>query len=288
MKNSLHPEKSNQGLFRIKKIDPFGSLIEACQPDQEIRELDPQVFKEIYQRDQLLLFRGFKTLEQPESFLEFCESWGQVHIWPFGKILDIVEHPNPKDHIFDNSFVPLHWDGMFAPTVPEYQIFQCVNTSSEQDGGQTVFSNTLLALNLASKEQKESWAQVKGTYLREIAILRRKAVSPLIEKHPHRDFSVIRYSEDTSLKKERLVNPVKTRFSGLENAELKKIQEEISQVLYDSRCLLVHFWKKGDILIADNLTLLHGRNPFKSQSQRHLRRVSVLGDLPVKNKNLVY
>lgn len=177
---------------------------------------------------------------------------------------------------------------MFAPTVPEYQIFHCINPSSEHEGGQTVFSNTRLALDFVPQQKKETWAKVKGTYLRKVALFHRKAVSPLVEKHPYRDYSVIRYSEDRKSKTERLINPVRCKLSGLNTEELNKIQTEITAALYDPRCLLSHCWQKGDTLIADNLTLLHGRTSFTSRSQRHLRRISVIGHHHVKNKNLVY
>jgi alpha-ketoglutarate-dependent taurine dioxygenase len=273
---------------RFSKIDPFGSLIEAGSHDDDVRELDVDTLKEIYRRDQLLLLRGFKSLEGAEDFLEFCESWGPVHVWPFGKVLEIVEHPNPLDHIFDHSFVPLHWDGMFAPQIPEYQIFQCVSASSPGQGGQTNFSNTKLALELATDEQRESWSKVVGTYLRKIAIIDRKAVSPIVDKHPYRDFSVMRYYEDPSLRNERFINPTEVELSGLELEELKRVRCEITEMLYDRRCLFSHSWKPGDILIADNLSLLHGRESFAGKSPRHLRRISVSGHSHIKNKNLVY
>lgn len=48
-------------------------------------------------------------------------------MWPFGAVLDVKEHADTKDHIFDNSYVPLHWDGMYKPTIPEFQLFHCVS-----------------------------------------------------------------------------------------------------------------------------------------------------------------
>jgi len=39
---------------------------------------------------------------------------------------------------------------------------------------------------------------------------------------------------------------------------------------------LAHHWRTGDIVIADNHALLHGRRAFKQDAKRHLRRVNIL------------
>jgi len=107
----------------------------------------------------------------------------------------LIEQDNPEDHIFDYSYVPLHWDDMYRPQVPEYQIFHCVKAPLSGQGGRTTFSNTILALKHASSELKEIWDKVTGIYKRKMEFYNSKTVSPIIAKHPHRDFSVIRYNE---------------------------------------------------------------------------------------------
>lgn len=34
-----------------------------------------------------------------------------------------------SDHIVDNSYVPLHWDSIYKPSIPELQIFYCLSLS---------------------------------------------------------------------------------------------------------------------------------------------------------------
>ena len=84
---------------------------------------------------------------------------------------------------------------MYRPQVPEYQIFHCVKAPLSGQGGRTTFSNTILALKHASSELKEIWDKVTGIYKRKMEFYNSKTVSPIIAKHPHRDFSVIRYNE---------------------------------------------------------------------------------------------
>jgi alpha-ketoglutarate-dependent taurine dioxygenase len=37
-----------------------------------------------------------------------------------------------------------------------------------------------------------------------------------------------------------------------------------------------HAWQAGDIVIADNFSLIHGRNAFTAPTNRHLQRVEVI------------
>ena len=89
--------------------------------------IDVAMLKELLWEERLLVLRGFRTFDDAEGFAGYCERWGEISVWPFGKVLELVERNNPEDHIFDNNYVPLHWDGMYRPQVPEFQIFHCLS-----------------------------------------------------------------------------------------------------------------------------------------------------------------
>src|SRR5262245_29704171 len=109
--------------YKTKRLEPFGMLFEANGADVDVRSIDTEELRANFQRENFLVLRGFKTFQNAEEFSAWCERFGQISIWPFGKVLELVERNNPEDHIFDNNYVPLHWDGMYRPQVPEYQIF---------------------------------------------------------------------------------------------------------------------------------------------------------------------
>src|SRR5690348_10792984 len=111
---------------KTTRIDPFGLLLEPNRPDDDLRDLDVDMLRDLLWRERLIVLRGFRTFDGSEAFSEYCERWGEISVWPFGKVLELVEHNNPEDHIFDNNYVPLHWDGMYRPQVPEFQFFHCV------------------------------------------------------------------------------------------------------------------------------------------------------------------
>lgn len=272
--------------LRTAALGSFGALVEPERPDQDIHAVDVDALREFVLREQLIVLRGFRSFDSSDALADFCERWGEVSVWPFGKVLDLVEQDNPTDHIFDSSYIPLHWDGMYRPQVPEYQVFHCVKAPLPGDGGRTTFSNTRLALDHASPESRNLWSKVVGIYRRNMAFYSSETVSPIITRHPHRGFTVIRYNEPPAAEEGPFVNPPDLEFTGLADAEYDRFHRDLRKALYAPSSLYAHEWQQGDVVIADNFSLLHGRERFSPKAPRHLRRAHVLSDPPLENPGL--
>ncbi|WP_152021956.1 TauD/TfdA dioxygenase family protein [Candidatus Uabimicrobium amorphum] len=270
--------------YRITHLKPFGVLLEPWDENVSINDLDIEGARKLFGEEHLVLLRGFETFQAPEDFPNYCDSWGEVSVWPFGKVLELQQQHDPQDHIFDSSYVPMHWDGMYRSQVPEYQIFHCVAAPPAGKGGRTIFSNTILALDHTSPELKRLWSKVTGVYQRKMEFYHSKVVSPIITKHPFKDYSVIRYMEPHE--GEDFINPPDLQYTGISDEELQIFHRSIKEAIYDPRHIYAHQWREGDIVIADNFTLLHGREAFISHSPRHIRRVHVLSNPPYDNPNL--
>lgn len=272
--------------YKITHVKPFGVLVEPKRIKTNVTELDIDSLRKLFSQEQIIVLRGFDTFKSSEDFANYCERWGEVSLWPFGKVLELIEQDNPEDHIFDNNYVPLHWDGMYRPQIPEYQIFHCAKAPLAGQGGRTTFSNTILALKYASSELKDRWSKVTGIYQRKMKFYNSKTVSPIIIKHPQKDFSVIRYNEPPSEDKGHFVNPPDLEFTGIPHTELAVFHSSLKKALYAPRNFYAHEWQTGDIVIADNFSLLHGREGFVSKSPRHIQRVHVLSAPPFDNPGL--
>lgn len=271
--------------YQITHLRPFGVLVEPKSKNTSIKDLDVVSLRKLFCQEQLIVFRGFDTFNSSNDFSNYCETWGNVCIWPFGKVLELVQQESPEDHIFDHSYIPLHWDGMYRPQVPEYQIFNCV-TAPLPGQGRTTFSNTVSALKHAAPELKELWSKVTGIYQRKMEFYNSRTVSPIITKHPYKDFSVIRYNEPPSKDKGNFVNPPELEFTGLDRKDLEIFHSSLRETLYNPNNFYAHKWQTGDVLIADNFSLLHGREEFVSKSSRHIQRVQVLSAQPFDNPSL--
>jgi alpha-ketoglutarate-dependent taurine dioxygenase len=273
--------------YKITPIKPFGMLIEPTSV-HSMSDLNIEHLRQLFWQEQLLVLRGFDTFKNSEDFAHYCESWGEISLWPFGKVLELIEQDNPKDHIFDNSYIPLHWDGMYRPQVPEFQIFHCVTPPLSGQGGRTTFSNTLLVLKHASAETKALWDKVTGIYQRTMEFYNSKTKSPIINRHPYQSCSVIRYNEPHSEDKGPFVNPPMLEFTGISDKELNAFHYSLKNALYHPNNFYAHAWCQGDVVIADNFSLLHGREAFIAKSPRHLQRVHVLSNPPFDNPALEF
>lgn len=276
--------------YTISRMHSFGVRIEPQNNASPvpIQKLDRTVLQRLFFQEQLIVLRGFITFENAENFAHYCETFGAISIWPFGQVLELIEQDQPEDHIFDHRYVPLHWDGMYRPQVPEMQIFHCVKAPPPELGGKTTFSNTILALKHTPTETKNLWRQVTGLYQRKMAFYHSRVRSPIITRHPYRDFEVIRYNEFPSEDDKDFINPPQMEFTGLDSNLLNSVHTLLTNTLYHPKNFYAHEWQAGDVLIADNFSLLHGREAFISQSPRHLQRVHVLSNPPLDNPGLEF
>lgn len=273
--------------FKLTKNEPFGWMVQPNRSGDDMRELHVEALKDLIQSEHLIVLRGFKTPKTPTELSDYCERWGEVSVWPFGKVLELVEHNNPEDHIFDNNYVPLHWDGMYRPQVPEFQVFHCVSAPLKSQGGCTTFSNTVRALECAPVEWRRLWSRVTGHYQRKMEFYDSQTVAPIIDSHPSRGFPVIRYNEPPLEGYGRFLNPPILNFTGIEEIEIPEFHRTLRETLYAANNFYAHEWRAGDMVVADNFSLLHGREAFETKAPRHLRRVHVLSHPPLNNPHLV-
>ena len=95
------------------------------------------------------------------------------------------------------------------------------------------------------------------------------------------------YCEPPKEEDSDFINHPLFNLEGIPKEKTNDFIKEINDLLYSPKNLYAHHWKAGDIVIADNYTLLHGRESFTSGSARHLRRVQVLGSPALDNPHLV-
>ncbi len=260
----------------ITPMKPFGLRIEASRGvPPPVTSLAVNELRDLTRRYHLLVLRGFAALEE-EEFDSYTESWGQRLRWNFGYVLNLFQHPQPANYLFTNGNVPMHWDGAFAEDVPEFQIFSCVYDGGKEGGGQTLFSNTSAILDDASHQQMESWRSIRVTYqTNKIAHYGGTFTSPIVCPHPLTGRPVIRFGQPADSLTSTL-NPFTATAEGCTREAQSEIFTALAEKLYDERFCYQHEWLQGDIVIADNLTLLHGRKSYQSGCGRHLRRVHIL------------
>ncbi|QHP81503.1 TauD/TfdA family dioxygenase [Pectobacterium odoriferum] len=263
---------------RIEPLSPFGALLTPVETGQSIATLPIDTLRELAREHHLLVLRGFSSgFSDPETLTEYAGHWGEIMMWPFGAVLDVKEHADTKDHIFDNSYVPLHWDGMYKPTIPEFQLFHCVSAPGQDQGGRTTFVDTTRLLAEANAQLVDEWRRVSITYrIKAVVHYGGEVTSPLVIPHPNGTGEIMRYNEPPT-EGERFLNQHALEYHNVTPETQNAFSQTLRQHLYDPRYYYAHQWLQGDVVIADNFSLLHGREAFTAHSARHLQRVHIQG-----------
>ncbi len=190
--------------------------------------------------------------------------------WDFGPIMNMQFDEKASNYLFSSEVVPFHWDGAFYK-VPQYLLFYCVE--SKGLGGETLFTNTELLWNDLSEAEKNECKSVKLRYSTEKkAHYGGEIHLSLVQTHPETGKTILRMAE----KVETALNPVALSIESEQVKNTDEFYKEMCRKLYDPKYLYEHQWKKGDLLICDNFTYLHGRRALKNNLLRSFKRIQIL------------
>ncbi|MFY7992462.1 MAG: TauD/TfdA family dioxygenase [Bacteriovoracaceae bacterium] len=188
--------------------------------------------------------------------------------WDFGPLMNMSYQTEAQNYLFSSEKVPFHWDGAFYRE-PRKLLFLCLE--SEGEGGETLFTDTEKIWESLSLEDQEKAKKVtmiyrtekKAHYGGEIRV-------PLVQKHPVSGKFILRVAERVETK----LNPVELIIEGIEDGE--DFYQFLRKKLYSPQYMLAHQWERGDLLICDNFTYLHGRNPLNQNLKRSFKRIQIL------------
>lgn len=268
--------------WTLTESSPFGVLIAAAASGVPVTAVPVPRLRELSRRHHLVVLRGFVAPADAEALDAYARTWGQLMSWSFGTVFDVRAHEDPDDHAFDTGFMPLHWDGMYhVEYVPEFQIFHCVAAPGLAEGGGTLFCDTTRVLADADPDILARWQGLSLCYRNaKVSHYGGLVVSPLIEPHPDAGYPVMRFLEPVP-NGEHILNGPEVSIDGLDAEAAVAELAAIREAAYDPRHLYTHAWQQDDVVIADNYTLLHTREPYRRGLTRHLRRVHVLGSPPL-------
>ncbi|QQQ80020.1 TauD/TfdA family dioxygenase [Saccharothrix sp. 6-C] len=261
-------------------LTPFGALLTAPSPGLPFTAPPVEDVRALVRAEHLVVLRGFTPPADGAALEAYGRSWGEVLEWSFGTVFDVLAHEEPEDHAFDTGFMPMHWDGMYARHVPEFQIFHCLTAPDTTEGGRTLFTDTTKVLADTDPATVRRWRSVVLHYRNpKVSHYGGLVISPLVEPHPVTGAPTLRFLEPVPEGVE-ILNPPDVTVADHSPEEARAVVAEVRGALYDPRHLYAHSWEPGDILITDNYTLLHTREPYRRGLPRHLQRVHVLGTPP--------
>lgn len=95
---------------------------------------------------------------------------------------------------------------------------------------------------------------------------------PLIEKHPTTGKPCLRYHEPWPQSKTQFDETI-VKIEGHDEAESTAICEALDSALHDRRVAYYHIWEKGDLVVSDNILMMHTRSDFNAGNDRELWRI---------------
>ena len=261
----------NEKPWKITPIEPFGIVVTLDEPGADIMSIGKAQISEWIDAHRIVVLRGFAA-PKGDRLTDFGRSLGEVAEWDFGAVNDLKVKPDAKNYLYTPAAVPFHWDGAFVGKIPHFICFHCAEAPEADAGGETLFTDAIRLMAEAPVDKQELWARTSITYSTEKVVhYGGSFTSPMIGKHPVTGETVLRYAEPVED-----LNPVHLDIAGVDDADKAGFIADLHDRLNDPALCLAHVWQAGDIVIADNHALLHGRNAFKKSTQRHIRRVNVL------------
>ncbi|MBV9024308.1 MAG: TauD/TfdA family dioxygenase [Streptomycetaceae bacterium] len=267
------PRSSSLGIMMDQSpLRPFGRVLQVPEGTR-ITDIPVQTLRRWTEESRVLVLRGFSILGKQE-FADYCRLWGELLEWEVGAVMDLVVQDKPKNYLFASGDVPFHWDGAFVEADPRFFFFQCLDAALDA-GGETVFCDTTAVYRDADEDLRRQWEGISLTYKTEkLAHYGGQITEKLVSQHPSTGVPVLRFAEplDPTVYK----NPVFVTVEGNQQEETDDFLAMMSELVHRPQYCYAHAWQPGDIVIADNFSLIHGRNAFTGSTSRHLQRVEVI------------
>lgn len=252
-------------------LRPFGVCI-TSHSHHSLASFSAIKLKQYLQHYKLILFRGFKSFNK-EEMLIYARSLGQLLEWSSGPVMEMKVDNDKRNYLFTHGAVPFHWDGAFYK-VPSYLFFHCIQAPPPSSGGQTLFTDTETIYNATNQREQNSWKKIKLSYETEkLAHYGGKVECELVHLHPEKNSPILRFAEPVP---DHYLNPVSVKVLGMSIRNSERFIHDLATRLYDQSVCYSHQWEENDFVIADNYSLVHGRNAFNEFSPRHLRRIQLL------------
>ena len=217
----------------------------------------------------VVVFRGLRAFDK-RDMPAIARRLGPLLAWPFGSINELVPARTPQNYLYTNHEVPLHWDGAFVGSIPRYLFFHCLE-APDVDGGETVFVDTTRVWNGVDEATRHRWRSLTFVYETEkVAHYGGRFEAGVVATHPYTRETILRFAEPVDD-----LNPVTVTARG--GGDSTNAIAELQRALSSEDAVLEHAWTNGDVVVADNHALLHGRRAFAGGERRHIRRINVLG-----------
>lgn len=197
-------------------------------------------------------------------------------------ISNIVENGRPRGNLGSGEAV-WHADMTYVERPPKAAILHAVEIPSQ--GGDTYFANMCAAydaLPTALKVRIDGLRAIHDASHNSAGMLRKGFTETVdVRDTPGACHPLVRTDPVSGRRGLFLGRRPGSYVTGLEVSESEALLDQLWAHATDSRFTIRHRWRAGDVLMWNNLAVLHRRDAFDPGSRRRLHRAQLRGEGPV-------
>ena len=278
----------------VKNLDaPLGAEIGGIDLSIPITPSNFETIEDVWRERLVVVFHDQK-LSDPQ-LIAFSKNFGELdppgpnpYGQPFLKdhpelnvISNVVENGKPMGNLGDGEAV-WHADMTYVEVPPKAAMLHSLEVPPPEAGGNTYFANMFAAYEALPADLKKAAAgkiAVHDASTNSAGMLRKgyKEVTDVQQTvgahHP-----LIRTEPGTGRKALFLGRRPNAYVIGLEVAESEALLNALWAHATQPRLTLCHRWKVGDLLMWNNLSVLHRRDPFDPKMRRVMHRSQIKGN----------
>ena len=278
----------------VNNLDaPLGAEISGIDLSRPASSSDVEAIEGVW-RERLVVVFHAQSLSDPE-LIAFSKNFGELdppgpnpYGQPFLKehpelnvISNVVESGKPIGNLGDGEAV-WHADMTYVEVPPKAAMLHALEVPPPDAGGNTYFADMFAAYSALPADLKkavEGKIAVHDASTNSAGMLRKgyQAVTDVRQTvgahHP-----LIRTEPGTGRKALFLGRRPNAYVVGLEVTESEALLDALWAHATQPRFTLSHQWKVGDLLMWNNLSVLHRRDPFDPKTRRVMHRSQIKGN----------
>jgi taurine dioxygenase len=276
----------------ISNLDaPLGAEASGVNLSKPLPQSDVDAIERAWHTRLVVVIRG-QALSDPE-LLAFSRRFGELdppgpnpYGEPFNKaypeinvISNVIENGKPIGGLGDGEAV-WHADMTYVEVPPKAAILHSLEVPP--DGGNTYFADMFAAYETLPEELKkaaEGKLAVHDASRNSAGMLRKgyREVTDVREtvgaRHP-----LVRTDRQTGRKALFLGRRPNSYVTGMSVGASEALLDALWAHATEKRLIMCHQWRVGDVLMWNNLAVLHRRDPFDSKTRRVMHRTQIKGD----------
>jgi taurine dioxygenase len=280
--------------IRIKNLGaPLGAEVAELDLSKPVPQADVDAIEAIWRERLVVVFHG-QNLSDPQ-LIAFSRNFGELdppgpnpYGEPFNKehpelnvISNVVEDGKPLGNLGDGEAV-WHADMTYVDVPPKAALLHALEVPPPEAGGNTYFADMFAAyetLPADLKKAAEGKIAVHDASRNSAGMLRKgyKDVTDVRDtvgaRHP-----LVRTDPKTGHKALFLGRRPSAYVQGLSVADSEALLDALWAHATQPRFAMCHQWQVGDVLMWNNLSVLHRRDPFDPKTRRVMHRSQIKGN----------